>query len=668
MARYYYRRRWRPRYRKRYRPFWTWRARSTFRTRRRRRRPRVRRKKRFLKLIQWQPKYINRLCIKGLYCLMQVHRAFYNHNYNQYAVNITREGLANGGGFTILRFTLNSLFEEHQKARNYWTKSNKNMPLFRYTGCTIKVYRPQDIDLVIRFQTCYPMCCSKLMYTGTQPSMLMMSRGSKIIRCKRNNPNLKPYKKFKFKPPDQMSNKWYFQHNESNTGLLLIQAASASLDNYYSSSNSESSTITLHGINTRVFQNLNFQTKSTYGYNPKENMYLWTAFDSDTAGSLVYLGQTQLYNTGQQIKDERKSTFQENLKCYMQNPKHWGNPFHQHHINKQEQHYYFTTTPPLQAFQNHTDITDTTPIDTLKSKNILHDFTQEILLKYRYNPFNDKGFNTIYALPNFRDNIVGNKFNLEPDDDPDMQNPGFPNWLGPFGFQDYLIKLGKKSRINTDYIFIIKSNCIQPQETYYMLIDQYFQQGNSELLIGRTDYDNTHWFPMIVHQQGAMNLLTLSAPGAPKLGETKLAEAKIEYQFYFKVGGCAPPIEKVKDPTEQPTYVTPTNLLDTNSLQSPEESIESFLYQFDWRRDQITDSATKRISKDFSTTKYLFPDTRSLGTQVPTLQTYKEELQSSEEEETQKETLFEQLQRQRLKQKDLRLRIKHLLTQIQSLE
>nr|UGV36503.1 MAG: ORF1 [TTV-like mini virus] len=667
MARYYFRRYWKPRWRRtnRYRPFWTWRARAPLRRRRRRRRRRVRRKLPYLTLKQYQPKYINRLCIKGLFCLLQVHKVHYNHNFNQYANSITAEGLSNGGGFTIIRFTLNSLFELHEKARNYWTKSNKNMPLFRYTGCSIKVYRPLDIDLVVKFQTCYPMCCSKLMFTGCQPSMLMMARGSKKIRCKRNAPNAKPYRKFKFKPPDQMMNKWYFQHNESNTGLILIQAASASFDNYYTSSHSESSTVTLHGINTRIFQNLNFQTPDTHGYNPKLQWYLWTIGDHDNIGSLIYLGQSKKYNQGLQISTAKvENNYPETIKKYLSNPDYWGNPFHQYHINKQEEKYYYSTIPPLQLLTN-TSYTLQTPLTNLTN---LHEFTQEIVLKFRYNPFTDKGDNNIYILPNFTSNLVGNTYDLEPPDDIDLQNPGFPNWLGPFGFQDYLIKLGKKSRINKDYIAIIKTKYFYPQESYYILVDDYFLKGSSEELIGRTDWDNTNWFPQITHQQGALNTLALCGPGAPKLGDTKLAEAKIEYNFYFKVGGCAPPIEKIADPTTQPTYATPTNILNTNSLQSPEESIESFLYQFDWRRDQITETAAERITKDKPLKKYVFTDSTSSGTEVPLLQTHEKDLLSSEEEEAQKETLFEQLQRQRLKQKDLRHRIRHLLTQIQQLE
>ena len=173
---------------------------------------------------------------------------------------------------------------------------------------------------------------------------------------------------------------------------------------------------------------------------------------------------------------------------------------------------------------------------------------------------------------------------------------------------------------------------------------------------------------MITHQQQVLNELALCGPGTPKLYDKKLAEAKIEYRFYFKIGGCAPPVEKVADPSKQPTFVTPSNILETNSLQSPEQPIESFLYQFDWRRHQITETAAKRITQDFSTEKSLFSDTTTTGTEVPLHQTHEKDLLTTEETETQKETLFEQLIEHRLQQQQLRTRIKQLMEQLQILE
>lgn len=188
--------------------------------------------------------------------MLQVHKARYNHDYNQYSTAVPAEGLPNGGGFAITRFNFMSLFEEHEQAHNVWTKSNKNFPLFRYTGCTIRVYRPIDVDLVMKFQTCYPMSSSKLMFTGSQPSIMMMTKGAKRIRCKNNAPNAKPYKTFHLPPPQQMLNKWYFQHDQSQTGFLLIQTAAASFDQYYTSSHSDSSAISLTTINTKIFKKL----------------------------------------------------------------------------------------------------------------------------------------------------------------------------------------------------------------------------------------------------------------------------------------------------------------------------------------------------------------------------------------------------------------------------
>nr|UGV34354.1 MAG: ORF1 [TTV-like mini virus] len=664
MPRYYYRRRWRPRWRKRYRPLWTWGIRAPFRRRRRRKR-RVRRKLPFLHLKQWQPPHINKLTIKGLYCLLQVHKTRYNHDFNQYEISVPKEGLPNGGGFTILRFTLQALFEQHEKAHNVWTKSNKQMPLFRYTGCDIKIYRPENIDLVVKFQTCYPMCCSKLLFTGSQPSIMMMSKGSKLIRCRKSVPNKKPYKIYKLKVPSQMSNKWYFQHTESQTGLLLIQASSASFDNYYTSSEAESSTVTLHSLNTRIFKNMNFSTYPTYGYMPNSTYALWASNGNDELENLIWLGNTKKYQKGKMIKEivadlTTTEKWKAGLQKYLSDEKNWGNPFFQEHLHHQSTLWRGTKAPLLDLAS-----TQTYNGKTKATEAGLQRVTEDLFITVRYNPFKDKGYeNNIYILANY----TSNEDNLQPLPDIDLQNPGFPNWLSCFGFQDWLIKLGKKSRINEHWIMIWKSNYFDPTLPYYIFMDHWFLHGDSEELQGRTSWDDVNWYPQIQHQQGELNTLALCGPGAPKLGSVKLAEAKCEYRFYFKVGGCGAPIEKVKNPAEQPTYSTPTNLLDQNSLQSPEEPIESFLYQFDWRRDQITETAAKRITQDFSIGKTLFSDAETTGTTVPTLQTHEKELLSSETEETQKETLFQQLLEHRIKQKQLRQRIKQLMQTIQTLE
>lgn len=603
-----------------------------------------------------------------------MHKARYNHNYNQYETVTPPQGLPNGGGFTILRFNLMSLYEQHEKAHNVWTISNSNFPLFRYTGCKIRVYRPEYTDLVLKFQTCYPMCCSKLMYTGTQPSIMMMTHGAKRIRCKKNAPNCKPYRTYKLKPPQQMTNRWYFQHDQSQTGFLLIQAAAASFDQYYASINADSSSITLRTLNTKIFHNLNFANfPLKEGYSPNPKMHLWATNGSIPAQieDLIWLGQSKKYNWGKQLKQFKtgsSTNYIENAyKKYMSDPNNWGNIFHKSHLNKSNT-IWFTQKPPSQIFTEEilkkTQFNQKLSEFKIDNQLVFHELTQELFFDIRYNPFKDKGYNNnIYIKPNWQDNE-----DLDPLPDTDLENPGFPNWLSCFGFKDYLKKLGTKSQLNTHYMMVHKSEYFEPKLDYYIFLDSFFFKGDSDDYEGRIEWENQNWYPMITHQQEMLNVLALSGPGTPKMGDIKLAEAKIDYSFFFKIGGCAPPVQKVKDPTTQPTYVTPNNILDTNSLQNPEQPIESFLYQFDWRRDQITETAAKRITKDFSTEKYLFSDAATTGTAVPLIQTQEKELLSSEEEETKTETLLQQLLVHRNKQKQLRLRIKQLMQQLQTSE
>nr|UGV38330.1 MAG: ORF1 [TTV-like mini virus] len=659
----YYWNRWRRPWRRRHR-FWTRRFRTTLRRRKRRRRYRVRKQKlKYLPLKEWQPKTIHKSTVKGIYCLFQCNHKRLNYNFAQYEASIAPKNIPGGGGYSLFRFNLDALFEQNQLVRNVWTKSNKHLPFVRYLGCQFKIYRPEFIDVCVKFQNCYPMTASPFLYMGTQPSLMMMSRKSYKIPCKKTNRKIKPYVKFRFPPPQNMQNRWYFQKDIAKLGLILVATTACSFDQYYISNYAENTTIEFQVLNTKIFQNRQFRNTTTTGYYPKQNWYLYSSngnIPKPTYLQTTYLGNTIEYQYGKPFnfkQDMNNNNYTERKQEYLSNRQNWGNPFH--HFNIQKSHkLWFSTNPPAQAYP--------TTFQEAQKPIQWTEVTQELYFTIRYNPITDTGKDVqIYLLKNWAE-----EQGWEPPQNELLIQSGFPLWLIVWGFKDYQTKLGQVTDIEHHYIIAFKHPNFEPKLDAYIPLNLSFINGHSEFYPDdeRTPQDNLNWYPMSHYQTAAIENIAQSGPGTAKLGEIKTAECHCEYKFYFKFGGCEPPMEKTTDPGKQPTFPIPNNFNGPNSLQNPDEPIDSFLYNFDERWGQITKTAAQRITKDSTTKTTLFTDSATTGTDVPVLQALQTQDLSSEEEETQKETLYEQLQLQRNKQKQLRYRIKQLLTMLQNIQ
>nr|UGV39482.1 MAG: ORF1 [TTV-like mini virus] len=663
---YYYRNYRRPWWKRRRRYYWR-RSRRPFRKYRRRRYRVRKRKLKFLPLKQWQPGCIRKLTIKGLYCLLQANHKLLSNNYTQYMESVPLEGTPSGGGFSINRFNIDCLYNEHLKARNIWTKGNNNLPMIRYLGCQWKIYRPTNCDAVVKFQNCYPMEANDLTYFSSQPYIMMMTKNTHKISRLGNTKNKKPYKKITLRPPQQMTNRWFFTADIYKTGLSMITSTAADFENIYVSKYSESDTISLKLLNVKIFQNRQLNYLPTNGYHPKEGMWLWATANGEEDPQfkdMIFLGQTLLYNKGTPI---------DNLQSYSQdwkisdalnkytNNSDWGNPFHEDYLNKTH-HIYYTTNSPWTAL---TSPYNEKPVTTKLSKLPFHKLEQELYFEGRYNPNRDRSQNIIYFLKTTEAQV-----GWDPPEKQSLITEHYPLWVAMWGLRDYHIKLGDMQHMDTDYVMVIQSKHIEPQDIalkYYVILDKKFTHGDSEWNEGheRTQWDNIHWHPILHYQHRSIEDIAQSGPAVPKLGEYKMAELHCEYKFFFKIGGCIPPMEEITDPAKQTPFPIPTNIDGPNSLQSPDTPIESYLYTFDERRGQITSKAAARIKQDFTTTKTLFTDSETTGTDVPILQTLQEIQDSSEEEETQEATLFEQLLNQRNKQLRIRKRIKRLLTSLQ---
>lgn len=605
-------------------------------------------------------------------CLFLCNKNRLGNNLALYNDSIVPEHLPGGGGFSIFQFTLQNLYTMHQYVRNWWTTSNSNLPLCRYLKCKLKVYQSEDVDIVIRYQRHFPMTSSQLTYPTMQPSVLMMLKNSIMIPSKKTKQLKRGYKTIYIKPPELLTNKWFFQKDLANMPLFLLQTTAASFDHYYISTSSESNNVTIPVINTNLFQNRNFGKNDIYHCKQigDQKIYLWATWEhidplkeKPTAKNLILLANGKSYTAGWDYEEfQRFSTVEQTQKNWTYYKQHIhiysGNPFYKQYLNPE-------TGNNLTIYQS-VDYEHILPDNENSKVTELTLVHNPFILYTRYNPNTDNGTtNNTYLLNNYRP-----EHGWDPPANHKLTLSGFPLYIQWWGFADFQKRQHEVPNIDTSQIFVTQTSTLHPDDCpAYVPIGYDFINGKSPYENDVNPLDKDRWYPMLQYQEPAINYLLQCGPGTAKLETKKTVEAKCSYCFYFKFGGNPAPMVELNDPTNQPKYPIPNNFSKTTSLQDPTTPPELFLYNFDQRRSLLTDSAAKRICKDWSTNISAFTD----GTTTPaapqvqeqTLQTSEDETTDSEKEE---EPLLQQLINQRRKQLKLKRRIKLLLTKMQNTE
>nr|UGV37311.1 MAG: ORF1 [TTV-like mini virus] len=665
-----YRRR-RPRQRR----FWRRRFRRPFQRRFWRRRQRHRwvrkRKLKTLKLREWQPQYIRKTVVKGYYPLFMSTSERLSNNLNCYLESIAPEFWPGGGGFSICNFSLNTLYQEHLVLHNWWTKSNENMPLIRFTGCKITLYRQETQDYLFCYNRTYPMQANMLTYTSTHPQAMLLNKQTVIVTCKQRSKSRKNYKIVRIKPPVQMQNKWYFQKDLAFLPLLQTMTTACSLDRMFLNSAAVSSTIGFTSLDTVGFRNHNFTKFSTTGYYPIHEEKLFGCYNGQEItklklSQLCYLGNPQDNTEGTPIGDIPLTAVGTQPKLSQQIDKartEWGyqgNPFNAHYFYGDKR--VLVTTLSWEQLKTKYGKDSEPNLDKqdfkLKTQKWVH---------CRYNPFKDKGKgNKIYLL---KTDSTQHPDEWTPPPDEDIVISDIPLWLATWGYLDYQRKCGLQSQIDTTTVFVIYSTYIDPPSLkFYVPLDKPFLNGHSPYSEEIFPSDQFNWHPKVRYQVQSINNIAICGPTVAKLPEQNSCEGHMKYQFYFKVGGQPPPMSTLIDPDKQPKYNIPSNLLQTTSLQSPTTPFEYLLYNFDERRGQLTKKAAKRIKTDQETETNFLSITET-NNSCPVLPYSKIQTpDSSEEEETQETSIEEQLLLQRREQKLLRRRINQLLNKLTILE
>ena len=231
-----------------------------------------------------------------------------------------------------------------------------------------------------------------------------------------------------------------------------------------------------------------------------------------------------------------------------------------------------------------------------------------------------------------------------------------------WGWEDHTRKLSEIRNLDENYTLVLRS-------TYFNNNLQAVVPVSFSFINGRAPYNNDpeditpndlrNWFPKWQFQKEVIDSILMSGPGVVRAENTTSIQAFMRYNFLFKWGGEPATMENIADPNSQPITPLPRQILTTNEIINPTESIQNLIYKWDCRRDLLTQTAYKRISECTIYDEPLFTDGRQTSTDIPQ-ETPPQEKKTTTEEE--KETLLLQLNQLQHLNQQLQQRFQQLKT------
>nr|UHK04268.1 MAG: ORF1 [Torque teno midi virus] len=546
-------RRWRRRRTYNRRPrrrFWRRRHRRTYRSRRKRRKTKVKKKKPFLKLLQWQPDSIRKCKIKGIDILLLGYNGSQSRNYTTVMNRWTYPRTPGGGGFSTTVFSLQFLYEQYELRKNIWTTSNMNYDLCRYTGAKFYFYRHPWADFVITTTLMYPMKLSFTDYMTAQPLQQLLTRKHIVVPSYRNKPRGKPYVKKYFRPPKQMVNKWFFQHAFTEKPLILMKATVCNLQQPFLGPLGENEQVTLTCINI-------------------QHCYINGAWGAAASGSPYNPIVTSTMTT---VKYKPKpatadQTFTLDTTTHVTYASGW----------------FCKTLLTAYTIQNSQSTQQYTPT-----------------YKVRYNPKLDTGIgNTVWLCSVSTDTYE------KPHADKILFAREEPLYILLNGFVDYIAQVKKLDETEKIYYLMIETDFFRPKRNdskyskTHLIIDNTFINGLGPFNSTPTDDMLTKWYPTLEQQQQSITNIVLAGPFTYKPNPTQNNwELHYKYCFFFKWGGAQDNNKQITDPSKKTQYDDPNTQLQTIQVADPKQQIpESILHTWDFRRGIITGPALKRMSE-----------------------------------------------------------------------
>lgn len=600
-----------------------------------------------------------------------------------------------------MQFTFQNLYDEFEKHHNRWSKSNQDLELIRYRGCSFTLYRHPEVDFIFNYNRKWPFTDSVLTCPSLQPGIQLATSKSKkiLLPSFKTRPKGKMKKRVKIKPPTMFTDRWYFQNDFRSVALVTTQAVTASLRFPMCSPQTDNICI--------YFQVLGNWYNTACSISPTHLANNYTAFKNHLSthydvskktpsngpvGTVFNTFKTQehvVYPEWKEYKQPDPADVSKNK--YLKVNSLWGD-----HVYKKEivDAFFQNATNMYTArknvsFQEAKELNHKTGFYSsifLSRERLSPDFPG-IYKEVVYNPQNDKG--------------IGNKVWIDwctKNDTQFRDVPGrltiadVPLYAALLGYEDYCIKyyhdkgLPKEVRVTiqcpyTDPPLYDKDNT----DMGFLPYDYNF--GNGKMPDGNgyipMEY-RFRWYLCMFHQKNWMNDIVQCGPFAYQ-GDQRSCVLMAKYRFNFLFGGNPIPQQTLKDPATQPNWPIPGTgaLLSRLQITNPQLQDEGYtLRKWDIRRGFYGHKAIKRMYQQQKFTDSITGPPKRSKFEVPAdLQgdalsslekkylTWSDDSQretqtETEAEEEETESIHKQLKLQYREQRQLRCQLQHLIVDL----
>nr|UHS18422.1 MAG: hypothetical protein [Alphatorquevirus sp.] len=671
--RWWKRRRWRPRRRwrrlrrrraaprRRRRPAARTRRRRVRRWRRRRRgwarriylrkRRRLKRRKK-IPITQWNPSTVKKCVVRGymplLICGTGTTGTTYR-NYGSHQADYVKFDPF-GGGISTLQFSLQFLYEEYQKHRNTWSRSNVDLELIRYKGASIKLYRHPEADFFFTYNRKPPFTDSQLTGPYLHPGNMMLRKRKIIVPSYKTKPKGRPTKTVRIKPPTLFTDKWYFQKDLCKAPLLTVGCSIGNLRFPFCRPQTENCCIYFQVLTERYNTMLSIQFEhcrknydslmsfmKTHWTNPKGTYSNYR--DRGRVGTVF-----NTFRTEEHIKDppvtvcttDKNTTPSSCNKCnvpskysYSRVNSLWGDYIYTNQIVddfSSNAHNYFKersgSVVTASKYLNHkTGLFSSIFLSRQRLSPDFPGFYYEVI----YNPMNDKG--------------VGNKVWIDWCTKEDSfwvessqlktEIVDLPLWMCFNGYIDYCKKKHHDQGLDKEVRVTIICPYTQPPLTNSTNTDMGFVPFDYNFGDGRMPDGQPYipieyrfkWYPCAFHQQNFMNDMTQCGPFAYD-GGIKSAVLTAKYKFTFLFGGNPIPQQTIKDPCMQPDYEIPGGGGQPKRIQveNPKLLHEGYYFRaWDLRRGFFGARALQRMQQQQITSKFITGPPKRSRLEVPAI-------------------------------------------------